>query len=429
MIQELRTFLIYISVDLIFVLMYALFISSTLSMRFGKVKYIIIHACCFVLGDFIYAFLHTPQYVMNLAGICTLLLSSFTFSNDKPIKILSYTMIPYALHSLTLIIYIYIKTLLFKDPTVSFGASAYADGFLSALFLPLPLFLISRLLRRKKTEISDLTVTYLLSGLTLQTMFVFFCIHMYFGNISFPFFMSGLLIFMVLTMLMSLYIIRRTIKINRENSRREIIEDRYKQLSLQYENLRNSYLSYKKLRHDLNDHIRIINGLAQRGENTELSEYTKKLTEDWDSLTAATFCDLPAADIILSEKYSIAVGHGIDTDFLLSGIKQLETDSVYLCSILSNLLNNAIEAAAQSTGERFIRLRSDIQMNNLVITCRNSVPKQPVPKPDSENHGFGLEIIKELAELLGGNFIYSQDDSSFSAAVTIPAGDCEMQSQ
>lgn len=420
MTQELGTFLMYMGVDLIFSLMYALFISSTLSMRFGKVKYIILHSCCFVLADFINAFLHTPQYVMNLYGICTLLLLSFAFSNDKPIKILSYTMIPYALNSLTIIIYIYIKMLLFKAPMVSFGASGFADGILSSLLMPLPLFLISRRLRRKKTEISDLTVTYLLSVLTLQTLFICFCIHMYLGNISFPVFMSGLLIFMMLTILTSLYIIRRTIKINRENSRREIIEDRYKQLSLQYENLRNSYLSYKKLRHDLKDHIRIINGLAQRGENTELSEYTKKLTDDWDSLTAATFCDLPAADIILSEKYSIAVGRGIDTDFLLSGIKQLEADSVYLCSILSNLLNNAIEAAAQSTGERFIRLRSDIQMNNLVITCRNSVPEQPIPKPDAENHGFGLEIIKELAELLGGNFIYSRDDSGFSAAVTIP---------
>ena len=422
MISDLNTYLIYISMDTIFSLLFSLFLSSTLSMRFSKVKYIIAYICCFLVIDYVSVSLMTPQPINNIIGIISVLLLSFIFSNDKPHKIILYSLIPYVVHVLTLMPYLLLCSLVFGNALIAFGpnVTALTNGIISSLLMPLPLFLISRLLLRKKTDLSDITVTFLLSELAFQTIFVFFCLHVYLGNISFPFFMSGLLLFILASILLSFYMIRRAIRINRENSRRELIEDRYKQLSIQYENLRNSYLSYRKLRHDLKDHIRIIDGLAQRSETADLSEYTKKLTENWDSLTAATFCDLPAADIILSEKYSIAVGNGIDTEFSLSGLNQLEADSVYLCSIFSNLLNNAIEAAVQCRGEKFIKLRSGIQMDNLVITCRNSVPEKRTPKPDSENHGFGLKIIYELAEQLGGNFVYDKDKECFSAVVTLP---------
>ena len=114
------------------------------------------------------------------------------------------------------------------------------------------------------------------------------------------------------------------------------------------------------------------------------------------------------------------------TDFLVGGIKEANLDNVYLCSIFSNLLNNALEASKYCTTNPYIELKSSIQLGNLVITCRNSMPQVIRKKDDpNHNHGYGLHIIKDLSNLLGGNFVYEHDEYNFTAIVTIPINDKE----
>ena len=111
----------------------------------------------------------------------------------------------------------------------------------------------------------------------------------------------------------------------------------------------------------------------------------------------------------------MATANHIRTDFLVGGIKEANLDNVYLCSIFSNLLNNP-----------YIELKSSIQLSNLVITCRNSMPQVIRKKDDpNHNHGYGLHIIKDLSNLLGGNFVYEHDEHNFTAIVTIPINDKE----
>ena len=87
--------------------------------------------------------------------------------------------------------------------------------------------------------------------------------------------------------------------------------------------------------------------------------------------------------------------------FLVGGIKEANLDNVYLCSIFSNLLNNALEASKYCTTNPYIELKSSIQLGNLVITCRNSMPQVIRKKDDpNHNHGYGLHIIKDLSNLL-----------------------------
>ena len=80
--------------------------------------------------------------------------------------------------------------------------------------------------------------------------------------------------------------------------------------------------------------------------------------KNWDSLSAKTYCDVQAIDIILAEKYNIATANHIRTDFLVGGIKEANLDNVYLCSIFSNLLNNALEASKYCTTNPYIELKS-----------------------------------------------------------------------
>lgn len=250
--------------------------------------------------------------------------------------------------------------------------------------------------------------------------------HIYYAKVSILKFILVLILYMVISILLTVLVIRYSIRISKEQAKQEFVVNQYNLLSSQYDQLRNNYVNYKKLRHDLKDHINVINGLSQKADKEELTEYTSKLLKNWDSLSAKTYCDVPAIDIILAEKYNMAAANHIRTNFLVGSIKEAQLDNVYLCSIFSNLLNNALEASKYCTTNPYIELKSSIQLSNLVITCRNSMPQVIRKKDDpNHNHGYGLHIIKDLSNLLGGNFFYEHDEHNFTSIVTIPINDKE----
>ncbi len=406
--------------DLSFSISVPIFYSSVLSMRFGKWKFIVLTAAALMIYSPVCYLIDMPQYAMFFIGILIMLASVFIFSNDKPMKKLLFTFIPYAANIVTSMIYFFFKTLFMPDFDIVFGHTDIIDAAAYLIGIILPMYAVSKLIRRKKPDVSSLTVIYILSMFVVQMVILTFIMYVYSTDMSSFVFISALMVYMIALILISLFIIRYSVRIGIEQSRRELIAGQYELLCAQYSELRSSYVSYRKLRHDLKDHIRVIQGLSRRGETDALARYADDLAESWEPLSSKTFCDVPAVDIVLADKYSIASSCGIDADFSVSGIRESGADSVYLCSIFANLLNNALEAAQRCGAGPMIELRSGIRMGNLVILCRNSMPDKPYEKKDSDSHGHGLHIISEFSELLGGSFVYENDGKIFTATVTIP---------
>lgn len=407
--------------DISFCIACPLFFSSVLSMRFGKLKCRILFPIIFMAVSPWMYFFELPQYAMFFTGIFLMLALVFVFSNDKPAKKILFTFIPYAANIITTMLYFFVRSLIMPDFEIVFGTAGWIYTIYCILGYSIPMYFIAKLLNRKKPDVSSLTVIYILSMFVVQMVILTFIMYVRSTDMSTPVYMSILMVYMIAVIALSLFIFRYSVRISREQARREMAANLYDQLSAQYAQLRSSYVGYRKLRHDLKDHIRVIDGLAARGNTSELSEYTRKLTADWDKLSSKTFCDVPAVDIVLAEKYSLASDSGINADFLVSGIAESGADPIYLCSIFSNLLNNAFEAAcACSSNEPYIKLRAAVKLGRLTITCVNSMPGTVTEKQDPDEHGYGLHIIKELAALLGGSFTYTHDGKAFTAGVSIP---------
>ena len=80
-----------------------------------------------------------------------------------------------------------------------------------------------------------------------------------------------------------------------------------------------------------------------------------------------------------------------------------------LCTLLLNLLDNALEGAAKCPRETepFIRLRLSVRGGFFAVFCENSFNGQVVlgqdgrlrtTKADPETHGFGLPLMRRVAE-------------------------------
>lgn len=191
-----------------------------------------------------------------------------------------------------------------------------------------------------------------------------------------------------------------------------------------YETLKTAYMDYHRLRHDFYDHISILDSLKTKGNEEELNNYITQMKTDFEQLDNIVFCENTAVDMLVSNKAQTAKDKGIKTDFSLKDTNACNIDDMDLCSIFSNLLNNAIAGAEAFNGEKHIIMQSYIKAGCFVITCKNSssMPLKDLKttKSDKDAHGFGIQIIKNISKKLNGNAVFEYKNNEFAAVVTVP---------
>jgi len=96
--------------------------------------------------------------------------------------------------------------------------------------------------------------------------------------------------------------------------------------------------------------------------------------------------------------------------------KKMVTDRVLLKRVLSNLVNNAVQAMADG-GK--LSIKAYPEASGIVITVEDTgcgIPEEMRPKiftplftTKSKGTGFGLPVIKRMTEALGGNVTYESE--------------------
>ena len=184
----------------------------------------------------------------------------------------------------------------------------------------------------------------------------------------------------------------------------------------------------RAIRHDMRNHLAVLESLHARGENEQFDSYLAEVRERIGSDTGISSGD-PVTDVILTEKQSEAARNGISFECDFRYPTDFSAGALDMSIILNNALNNAIEAALQCPeNERHIRISSLKQKKAFVITvvnsCKNgcAITDGGLPettKSDSENHGFGLLNIKNTAEKYRGGIDIECRDGEFTLTVML----------
>lgn len=421
--ENIQPLIISLIADIVISIVWPVFYSSIMKPRIKRWQYILLMVLIFMLLTPLQYIFSIPHIVTFILGIIVNIGGVVVFLKGKIAKKIIYGLIPYISDMVLSSLYLVIRLLLTPEWQPTFGEQLWSEILeptIMVLQIILSLFIISKIIQRKKPKINDFTAIYIISVMIVQMYMTTFIMYIYWTNVRFSVFCIVLVAYILLMSGLTITVLYYNNRMNKKQLKQNMIEQQYQFMNTQYEQLRNSYITYKKLRHDIKDHLAVVNGLAMKGKIEELQTYTDTLTRDWETLSSKTFCDVPAVDIIIAEKYNVASASGIKTDFVINGIKEVNANSVYLSGIFANLLNNALEAASHCSHKPYINLRSGIIMKKLVITCHNSMPDCPYQKSDAQNHGYGLRIIDDFAKLLEGAFTYEHSDSTFTAIVTIP---------
>lgn len=153
------------------------------------------------------------------------------------------------------------------------------------------------------------------------------------------------------------------------------------------------------------------------------------------------FCDNAVIDVIADVKHDDCVSAGINATFALDVPRKTPSVSdVELCAVLSNLIDNALDATKQAKAEDpdvapFLRVASEVHGNTLTISTQNSMPRGPLHAQDKtalgkrpktravfksiEDHGWGLSIVEEIVTRHGGALTTKAEGDTFKASAIL----------
>ena len=180
----------------------------------------------------------------------------------------------------------------------------------------------------------------------------------------------------------------------------------------------------REFRHDYKNHMICLQATLEKRQLDEALDYVKSITKQ-EIIDANKFSSgNQIADSILSEKSESAANIGTQIQF--SGFISDEIPAVDLCTMLSNALDNAIEACEKLslTDSAVITVKCAVVQNVQVIKLSNPNPDNKnsteTSKLDKDNHGFGLYNIRRTVEKLGGEMRIPKQFPEFVLELEFP---------
>lgn len=189
---------------------------------------------------------------------------------------------------------------------------------------------------------------------------------------------------------------------------------------------RSQYDEISRIRHDMNNHLGTAAALIKDNQQSEAQEIIEKLRTSLDGIKAVQYCENPVINTILTTKANQSEYKNIDMQFMLKDCDKIPCDSAELCSLLSNLFDNAARAALESGGDPVLQIESGIVNEFFILKVTNTAKEgtvsagtqTPTGKKTS-GHGYGMKIIKMIAEKYGGSFTLEQEGEFVIGTVTL----------
>lgn len=197
-------------------------------------------------------------------------------------------------------------------------------------------------------------------------------------------------------------------------------QDNYKYLELREEET-------KKFRHDYRSHLNSLQLLCKEKRYKDVSKYIETITERLSVYSTYVTVGDGFMDAILNYYYQKMERNNIRLKLTGKMTKNCHIDMFDLCTIISNLLDNAIEAVAEvDKNDRYIDVtfRYDdlmlyFNVNNPYVGELHINQNVIITKKVSQNHGYGLLNVRKSVELYNGSMDIKTDNNIFEVLIAL----------
>jgi len=214
----------------------------------------------------------------------------------------------------------------------------------------------------------------------------------------------------LVTDILIFYLMKKISKENQTRLRYALLELQLAEQKQMAQDARQISQEIKKAEHDLKHHLFSVLGILEAGQTEKAISYLQTMLKEYEtSIFKYIFIDNSAINSVLNFKIGRCRASGIDfkleieSDF--SGFE--DTD---ICVLLSNLLDNAIEASERIQEKKVITLSVKNQGNYLCILVRNRIEQSvfskngqlKTTKQNQGEHGFGLYSVSQIVDKYEG---------------------------
>ncbi|MCD7944305.1 MAG: GHKL domain-containing protein [Clostridia bacterium] len=229
---------------------------------------------------------------------------------------------------------------------------------------------------------------------------------------------------MILIDLFIIYMMKQLADDNENRLRIAMLETQIREEKAMIEDVGTMNLEIKRVEHDLRHHLFTVLGMVEGGENASAEAYLKEMLHECESsIFKYITIDNNAVGSILNIKIGRCHAENIDIKV------QIESDfrgfdDLDLCVLLSNLLDNAIEAS-RSASVPLISLSIENEKGYLCVTVKNRIDTSVLDgnrelkttKQDKEKHGLGIYSVREIVKKYDGFENFREENGFFVAEV------------
>ena len=177
--------------------------------------------------------------------------------------------------------------------------------------------------------------------------------------------------------------------------------------------------------HDYINHLKVIQDLGRKGNLKAQEKYIDEQISEVSHSQDVFETGSPIVDAVINRKYLEAKEKGISFLVEADNLTNLSISSSDLVTILSNMLDNAIEAAEQCEEKR-ITLKMQMSGDLLLIDSTNTMnaptdtgSRFHTTKPDKANHGYGIGNIKRAVDNNGGQCTINVEEGLFHISIAM----------
>lgn len=191
-----------------------------------------------------------------------------------------------------------------------------------------------------------------------------------------------------------------------------------------YQAIAGSYEEIRNIKHDLKNQVSILNDLIKKKDYTSAQSHMKQLYNFVESAASICYTGNSAVDSIINLKGDYAKSKAIRFMTKIN-VSKINFDTVGMCRILGNALDNAIEACERiNAEEKCICIALNQLENKLIIEINNTSPAVDIndlatSKANKIIHGIGLKSIKQTVKSMNGHMSCSYENGLFTLKIML----------
>lgn len=189
--------------------------------------------------------------------------------------------------------------------------------------------------------------------------------------------------------------------------------------------IRTLHQNARKLKHDMKNHLCVIASYLNGAEYEAAKSYVSDILDKLNSMHSYIETGNSLMNHILNEKLSFARKQGIVVKAEIENLSFARLKSIDFSAVLSNLLDNAIEACMQQGEmEVVIQKRRGYETicvkNKISQSVLKNNPNLQSTKADKASHGIGISQVKQIVDACGGMYDFYEENDFFCVNVFIP---------